>query len=157
MLISRNGHTGCIEEGGKRFASWIDNMENYVPPNLRNLVYRYGMGARGDSAAWDEMLKRFMAEKNPAEKRKLLYGLGTRDEFTIESNGSGRLIAFILSTAFTREPWILSQFLNLAGNETIVRQQDFFIAVKYVATNPIGKFVQLSWSMKCSKFPFTYI
>ena len=83
MLTSRNGHTGCIEEAGKRFATWIDSMEHYVPPNLRNLVYRYGMGARGDSAAWNEMLKRFMAETNPAEKRKLLYGLGKKDEFAL--------------------------------------------------------------------------
>ena len=35
------------------------------------------MGERGDAAAWDEVLRRFMVEENPAEKRKLLYGLGT--------------------------------------------------------------------------------
>ena len=141
MLTSRNGHTGCIEEAGKRFATWIDSMEHYVPPNLRNLVYRYGMGARGDSAAWDEMLKRFMAEKNPAEKRKLLYGLGKKDEFALERSPLLHLHFF---SAFTREPWILSQFLNLAGNETIVRQQDFFTAVRYVATNPIGECGQMT-------------
>ena len=96
MLTSRNGHTGCIEEAGKRFATWIDSMEHYVPPNLRNLVYRYGMGARGDSAAWDEMLKRFMAEKNPAEKRKLLYGLGKKDEFALERSPSRALVTLTL-------------------------------------------------------------
>ena len=47
-------------------------------------------------------------------------------------------------SAFTSEPWILSQFLNLAGNETIVRQQDFFTAVRYVATNPIGECGQMA-------------
>lgn len=133
-LACRNGHTGCIEEAGKRFANWISDAKNYVPPNLRNLVYRYGMGARGDSAAWDEMLIRFMAEENPAEKRKLLYGL-----------------------AFAREPWILSQFLNLSGNETIVRQQDFFTAVRYVATNPVGNslawdYVRSNWESLIERF-----
>ena len=74
---ARNGHTGCKEEAGERFSAWIGDKDHYIPPNLRNLVYRYGMGERGDSAAWDEVLRRFVVEENPAEKRKLLYGLGT--------------------------------------------------------------------------------
>lgn len=100
MVIPRNGHTGCIEGAGERFATWIGNKEHYVPPNLRNLVYRYGMGARGDSAAWDEMLKRFAAEKNPAEKRKLLYGLGTKYEVDFEESGFRGFRALL--TAFQR-------------------------------------------------------
>ena len=43
---------------------------------------------------------------------------------------------FIL--AEVREPWILKQFLNLAGNETIVRSQDYFTCLIYISRNRIG-------------------
>ena len=65
------------------------------------------------------------------------------------------------SAAFTSEPWILSQFLNLAGNETVVRQQDFFTVVRYVATNPIGECVRttdaLGGSLGAGNLPSLYL
>ncbi len=36
------------------------------------------------------------------------------------------------------KPWILSQFLRLAQNETIIRSQDYFTTLRYIASNPIG-------------------
>ena len=40
------------------------------------LFNRYGMQEKGDEAAWNVMLNRFMNEQNAQEKRKLLSGLG---------------------------------------------------------------------------------
>jgi hypothetical protein len=52
--------------------------ETYISPNLRNLAYRYGMTSAGDSAVWEVVMKRFMAEENAQEKKKLLHGLGQK-------------------------------------------------------------------------------
>ncbi len=46
---------------------------------------------------------------------------------------------FFLYIAFASKPWILSQFLRLAGNETIIRSQDYFTTLRYIASNPVGE------------------
>ncbi len=74
------------------------------------------MQSKGDDQTWNILLERYMAESNAQEKKKMLKGL-----------------------AWTDQPWILNQFLRLAKNETIVRGQDYFICLRYIAFNPIGK------------------
>ena len=66
-----------------------------------------------------------------------------RDTNSLLDSFCTRGIRTSIFSAFAREPWILSQFLNLSGNETVVRQQDFFFAVRYVATNPVGECDQI--------------
>ena len=74
------------------------------------------MESRGDAKNWNVMLDRFKSETNAQEKKKLMLGL-----------------------ASTNKAWILSHWIKLAQNETIVRSQDFFTALRYVISNPIGK------------------
>ena len=73
------------------------------------------MESRGDAKNWNVMLERFASESNSQEKKKLMLGL-----------------------ASTNKAWILSHWVKLAQNETIVRSQDFFTALRYVINNPIG-------------------
>ena len=42
-MACRNGHTECRKEAGNSFLAWIKDKSAYIPPNLRNLVYRYGI------------------------------------------------------------------------------------------------------------------
>jgi len=133
-LACRNGYSTCLTEAGDRFLAWIKDKSAYIPPNLRILVYRYGMQEKGDEASWNVMLNRFMNEQNAQEKRKLLSGL-----------------------AYIRKPWILKQFLNRAKNETIVRSQDYFSSLTYISRNPIGnsivwKFIREEWPYLVERF-----
>ena len=82
---------------------------------------RYGTQSKGDDKTWNILLERFMAETNAQEKKKMLKGL-----------------------AWANQPWILRQFLGLAKNETIIRSQDYFSTLRYIALNPIGKLSNMS-------------
>ncbi|QQP53516.1 Uncharacterized protein FKW44_006021, partial [Caligus rogercresseyi] len=35
-------------------------------------------------------------------------------------------------------PWILSSFIELAKNDSVIRQQDYFSALRHINSNPIG-------------------
>ena len=74
------------------------------------------MQSRGDASSWNVMLERYKTETNAQEKRKLLVGL-----------------------ASSNKAWILNHFVKLAANETIVRSQDYFTALRYINANPIGR------------------
>jgi glutamyl aminopeptidase len=92
------------------------------------------MVAAGGPAAWDTVLGRFQAETNAQEKRRLLYGL-----------------------AQVRDPQVLHRFIRLAGNETVVRRQDYFTALSYIAGNPVGTgivwdFLRAEWTGLVDRF-----
>ena len=133
-LACKYGHTGCRQEAGRLFQRWVDTPGDYIAPNLRSLVYKYGMLSVGGASTWDLMLERYLKETNAQEKRKLLYGL-----------------------AQIREPWVLHRFVNLAKNESYVRSQDFFSALSYIAGNPVGNnivwdFLRSEWSYLVDRF-----
>lgn len=132
-LACRHGHAGCLEEAGRLFQEWLED-EAYIPPNLRSLVYRYGMESQGDPLTWDKVFDRFLNEKNAQEKKKLLYGL-----------------------ARFKEPWVLHRFVQMAKNESNVRSQDYFSALRYISYNPVGTpivwdFLQSEWSYLVDRF-----
>lgn len=68
-----------------RFKDWIDR-DTYLVPNLRSLVYRFGMSKIGDANMWNTMWQRYVNQTDPQESIKLLYGL-----------------------AFPSEPWLIYQ------------------------------------------------
>ena len=37
------GHTGCLRGAADTLQKWLDNPQHYIAPNLRTLVYKYGM------------------------------------------------------------------------------------------------------------------
>lgn len=79
-------YTPCLENAAERLSKWINNTNEYIPPNFRTLVYRYGIAQIGDAAVWNAMWDRYTVESDPNEAIKLLYGL-----------------------AFAKEPWLIHQ------------------------------------------------
>ena len=87
-----------------------------IEPDLREIVYTYGMKSVGDQEVWQWMLDKYKEESNAQEKLKLLRGL----------------------TAIN-EPWILAYLLELAKNDTIIRSQDYFTLLTYMSWNRVGE------------------
>jgi len=133
-LACKNGHRGCNEEAKNIFQKWIKDETVYIKPNIRTLVYKYGMAASGDADTWEILFQRYLREKNAQEKRKLLYGL-----------------------AQIKEPWVLHRFIDLAKDESNIRSQDYFSALSYISNNPSGNmlvwnFVQSEWKYLVQRF-----
>lgn len=114
------GHQKCLARVGEEFRQWINNNthETVRPtPDLRSLVYYYGMKTVGGEAEWETLFELFAKEQDATEKTKLQSAL----------------------TAI-REPWILRRLIDLASNdETYVRKQDYFSLMASIASNPIGE------------------
>ena len=100
-----------------------------IRPDLRDIVYTYGMKSIGNQEVWKWMLDKYRAESNAQEKAKLLRGL-----------------------ASIGEPWILAHLLELAKDETIIRSQDFFTVLKYMSYNKVGE--PLVWDFMRSEWPY---
>lgn len=133
-LACSYGHTKCQQEAGELFQRWVGDSQHYIAPNLRSLVYKYGMKRVGSPEVWEVLLERYLAETNAQQKRKLLYGL-----------------------AQAREPWVLHRFIQLAKNESYVRSQDFFTTLSYMAGNTVGNpivwdFLQHEWQYLVERF-----
>lgn len=80
------------------------------------MVYYYGMQQTSSESNWEQLLELFKAESDASEKSKLMYGL------------SG-----------VQDAQLLYRFLELATNESIVRSQDYFTCLQYIAANPVGE------------------
>ena len=100
-----------------------------IKPDLREIVYSYGMRAEGNQEVWKWMLDKYKVESNAQEKLKLLRGLTS-----------------------IGEPWILSHLLELAKDETIIRSQDYFTLLTYMSWNKIGE--PLVWDFVRSEWPY---
>lgn len=48
---------------------------NSVTPNIRSIVYKYGMKNGGSPEDWDRMWNKYKVEVVPQEQIKLLYGM----------------------------------------------------------------------------------
>ncbi|KAK3089893.1 hypothetical protein FSP39_007417 [Pinctada imbricata] len=111
----------CLENATSRFRNWLDN-DLSVSPNIRSLVYRYGMQSDGSAEDWDNLWNKYLTGTVPQEQIKLLYGM-----------------------AHTRTVWLLVRFLEYTKNESLVRSQDFFTVVTYIARNPVGNSLAWDW------------
>ena len=134
QLACHYGYRPCNAEAGRIFNKWIADSEYYIKPNIRSMVYKYGMQESNDPDAWEIMFSRYTQEINSQEKAKLLYGLSQ-----------------------VKEPWIIERFLVLAKNESNIRSQDYLTAISYISYNPIGnllvwKFIQAEWPYLVDRF-----
>ncbi|XP_073818650.1 aminopeptidase A-like [Musca autumnalis] len=128
------GLPDCLDQAATRFTAFLADPTNKPEPDLREVVYYYGMQRIGKQQQWDELWRIFVAEENASEKLKLMYGL-----------------------AGIREPWILKSFIDLAWNEEYVRSQDYFTCIQYIAANPVGEpivweFIRENWSTLATRF-----
>lgn len=114
------GHAKCLTRVGDLFREWInsDARETVRPtPDLRSLIYSYGMKSVGGETEWEKLFDLFAKEQDATEKTKLQSAL----------------------TA-VREPWILRRLIDLASkDETFVRKQDYFTLMGSISSNPIGE------------------
>ncbi|KAH8409851.1 hypothetical protein KR222_009893, partial [Zaprionus bogoriensis] len=112
------GLPDCLTQAADRFNTWIQNPTdaNRPAPDLREVVYFYGIQQTGTESIWEQMLEHFKSETDASEKLKLMYGLtGVLD---------GQL---------------LYRFVELASNESIVRSQDYMTFAQYIVANPVGE------------------
>lgn len=114
------GHAKCLTRVGDEFRQWINSetLETVRPtPDLRSLVYYYGMKSVGGETEWEKLFELFAKEQDATEKTKLQSAL----------------------TA-VREPWILRRLIDLASkDEVYVRKQDYFSLMSSISSNPIGE------------------
>ena len=94
------------------------------------------MASGGNRESWDIMLDRYLKEENAQEKRKMRLGLCKK--LLIQEYLVTLWWLFSPSLAYISDPEVLSYFLNLAQNETIVRSQDYFSVLTYISSNPKG-------------------
>ncbi|XP_053981166.1 glutamyl aminopeptidase-like [Hylaeus volcanicus] len=124
------GHEACLAHAGTLFTSWTQDPADIRPhPDIRQLVYYYGMQGINDEAAWKKVFERFVAETDSTEKLKLMKGL-----------------------AGIRSPEILNGFITTATDENYVRSQDFFGCLSAISGNPVG--TPLVWDWVRSNWEF---
>lgn len=133
-LACSMGIQQCIDEAGNQFNAWLLKPDARPSPDLRNLVYYYGMQSQGSEAKWNQMWSLYLSEQDAQEKSKLMYGL------------SG-----------VQNPAILRQFIELAWDEKNVRGQDYFTCIQYIAANRIGEslvwdYVRGNWQKLVDRF-----
>ncbi|XP_011878875.1 PREDICTED: glutamyl aminopeptidase-like isoform X2 [Vollenhovia emeryi] len=115
------GVSGCLEKAGELFNDWLTH-EKPQHPDIRELVYYYGMRHLSNTDQWSHMFDLFTHETNPSEKNKLMTGL-----------------AGIHSTE------ALKLYINQAIDENNVRAQDFLKCLTVISKNPDGTSVVWDW------------
>ncbi|XP_058129124.1 aminopeptidase A-like [Anopheles ziemanni] len=114
------GHSECLAEAGTRFRGWL-NGNDMVHPDLRSIVYTYGIQSDGITVAdWERVLERFQAENDANEKTKLMVALASYpDQRTMR------------------------RFLDLSWDPALIRTQDQLSCIQYIAANRHGE--QAAW------------
>lgn len=65
----------CIEQAGIKFNEWLANPDVRPQPDLRNVIYYYGMASAGNAENWEKMWEIYKNESDASEKAKQVYGL----------------------------------------------------------------------------------
>ena len=134
LVLKKMCHYGTAsKEAGARLLQWKESGQP-ICPDLRDVVYTYGMKAVGDEDLWNWMLDRYVNESNAQEKAKLLRGL-----------------------ASVSEPWLISYLLDLAKDEKIIRSQDYFTLLTYISWNRVGEpllwdYIRCQWPQLVERF-----
>ncbi|XP_047467541.1 glutamyl aminopeptidase [Mugil cephalus] len=121
-IACQMGDQEALNESSRIFDQWIDKNHS-VPPNLRLLVYRYGMKNSGTEKKWTTMFERYKNTSLAQEKDKLLYGLASVENVNL-----------------------LNRLLEATKNESVFRSQDLFTVVRYVSYNTLGKSMAWDWT-----------
>ncbi len=74
------GLPDCLTQAGNKFNEWLDNLTERPNPDLRNIIYYYGMQSVGNEEKWELVWEVYKNESDASEKAKLIYGLsGIKD------------------------------------------------------------------------------
>lgn len=69
------GLPACLSEASNLFSTWLKNPSVRPHPDIREIVYYYGMLTLGDEEVWNQVWQLFTSENDASEKSKLMYGL----------------------------------------------------------------------------------
>lgn len=92
------GLSDCLDQASSRFTAFLADSTNKPAPDLREIVYFYGMQRIGKQKQWEQLWDIFLAEQDASEKLKLMYGLaGIREPWLLKRYGPKvtRIILFI--------------------------------------------------------------
>ncbi|KAH3863357.1 glutamyl aminopeptidase-like [Dreissena polymorpha] len=120
-LACGNGHEDCMRTAKQKFQDWLYKNAT-IPPNIRSLVYNYGMGASDSSRDWHITWQRYLNEADAQEKSKLQSAL-----------------------AKTKSIPLLMRYIENAQNEEYVRSQDYFNVLGIIAGNRAGRGLVWDW------------
>ncbi|EDV29668.1 uncharacterized protein TRIADDRAFT_20166 [Trichoplax adhaerens] len=122
------GYKPCLDNATLLFRRFMaDPTNNAVKPNLKAVVYRFGI-ANGGIAEWDFLYNYFYKTNVASEKRTILDAL-----------------------SYSKEPWILNRYLRWSIDPAKVRSQDSTVVIGYIANNLVGRplawdFVRANWA-----------
>uniref|UniRef100_A0A182K7Z1 glutamyl aminopeptidase n=1 Tax=Anopheles christyi TaxID=43041 RepID=A0A182K7Z1_9DIPT len=121
------GHPECLTEASQRFLAWL-NTGTPIHPDLRSVVYTFGIQSGVTVSDWDKVLERFRQENDANEKTKLMVALASYpDQRTMR------------------------RFLELSWDTTLVRTQDQLSCIQYIASNRHGE--QAAWEHVRENWP----
>lgn len=64
-----------MKEAGDRFDKWLSNSTIRPTPDIRGIVYYYGMKANGNEQNWEAVWNLYLKETDASEKVKLMSAL----------------------------------------------------------------------------------
>ncbi|XP_017084588.2 glutamyl aminopeptidase isoform X2 [Drosophila eugracilis] len=128
------GHESSLQQAVTLFNQWLASPETRPNPDIRDVVYYYGLQKVNTENAWDQVWKLYLEESDAQEKAKLMQTL-----------------------CAVQVPWILQRYINWAWDETKVRRQDYFTLLGYISTNPVGQslvwdYVRENWEKLVERF-----
>uniref|UniRef100_A0A8C8ZEN6 Aminopeptidase n=1 Tax=Prolemur simus TaxID=1328070 RepID=A0A8C8ZEN6_PROSS len=132
-LACKMGDREALSNASQLFEQWLTGTVS-IPVNLRLLVYRYGMQNSGNETSWNYTLEQYQKTSLAQEKVKLLYGLASVHSVTL-----------------------LSRYLELLKDTSLIRTQDVFTVIRYISYNSYGKYmawnwIQLNWEYLVNRF-----
>lgn len=131
-LACGNGNQNCLDQGVALFRDFTNGTS--LVPDLRSNAYQYGMEREGNQDNWDYVWEQSQTTQSASEKSRLLYSLSK-----------------------TREVWLLSRYIEYTEDETMIREQDYFTVLNYIADNPVGNplvwdYVRENWTKLVDRF-----
>ncbi|XP_069101890.1 uncharacterized protein [Argopecten irradians] len=128
------GVEDCVGTATAMFQEWmVDPSNNKIDPDVKQAVYCTGI-SKGGILEWDFLYSQYKSSDNAAEKKRILYSLSC-----------------------SKEPWILSKYLEMSLDSQEVRKQDTSFVIQYVAGHSIGRdiawnFIQEKWDTLMKDF-----
>lgn len=123
ILSCGHGYSQCIQNTTRYFAYWLQNDTVFaVAPNLRRVVYSFGMQAIGGDEEFAIMWDRYTKATSTQEADNILYGLTWTDKL-----------------------WLIQRLLDYSMDETKIRSQDFFTLMEYIGQNKVANGYLWDW------------
>lgn len=119
MLACSFGNKHCHRQAVSQISDWISSNKNWIPPNVRDIVYCTGVSLM-DEDVWEFIWMKFHSSTAVSEKKILLEALTCSDN-----------------------AFLLNRLLNLSLTSDLVPDQDVIDVIVHVGRNPHGR--QLAW------------